>query len=406
MNIRAILIIAITLALGFSLSACGRKPTVSSHPVQLKTSELPPPPLPPIPSAPRIPGRAFVLMDAASGYSIAASNDTAPLEPASLTKIMTAYAVFDAMRSGSLKSDDLVTISEHAWRVGGAVSEGSTTFLPVHSQAPVQVLLQGMIVQSGNDASIALAERIGGSEEAFAQLMNSYAARLGMTATHFENSTGLPGPHHVTTARDMAVLARAIIRDFPQYYPLFSEKQYTYNGITQHNRNGLLERDPSVDGLKTGHTESSGYSLVTSAKRNDMRLIAVVLGTKSFKEREDANAALLNYGFTFFESKAFVKVGDALATVRVWKGLQKEVKVAPTSEVILTMPRGRAPLVQTKLEVPESAVAPLTHTAPLGKVSYLLDGKEIAAVPLYPQEDVGEAGFFSRMMDSVRMRFE
>jgi len=345
-------------------------------------------------------------MDAASGNFITAANETAPLEPASLTKIMTAYAVFDAMRSGSLKPTDLVTISEHAWRVGGAGSDGSTSFLPVRSQAPVQVLLQGMIVQSGNDASIALAERIGGSEDAFSQLMNSYAARLGMTATHFENSTGLPGPHHVTTARDMAILARAIIRDFPQYYPLFSEKQYTYNGITQHNRNGLLERDSSVDGLKTGHTDSSGYSLVTSAKRNDMRLIAVVLGTKSFKEREDANAALLNYGFTFFESKAFAKTGDSLATVRVWKGLQKEVKVAATGEVVATMPRGRAALVQTKLDVPATAVAPLIHTTPIGKVSYLLDGKEIATAALYPQEDVAEAGFFSRMVDSVRMRFE
>jgi serine-type D-Ala-D-Ala carboxypeptidase (penicillin-binding protein 5/6) len=387
------------------IAACG-KGHPNATPVQLKTAEVPPPRLPPIPTAPHVAGRSFILIDAANGQVLAANNENMQVEPASLTKIMTAYAVFDALRSGSLKLDDAVTISEHAWRVGGAASEGSTSFLPVHSQAPVQVLLQGMIVQSGNDASIALAERIAGAEDAFTQLMNSYASRLGMTSTHFENSTGLPSPGHITTARDMATLARAVIRDFPQNYPLFSERQYTYNGITQHNRNGLLDHDPTVDGLKTGHTESAGYCLVTSAKRNNMRLISVVMGTKSVKEREEASDALLNYGFNFFESRSFAQNEQPAQTIRVWKGAQNETQVATVGDVVVTVPRGRARLVEVKVDLPKSVVAPLEHATPIGKVSYVLEGKELTTQPLYPREDVAEAGFVGRLIDGIRMKFE
>jgi D-alanyl-D-alanine carboxypeptidase (penicillin-binding protein 5/6) len=345
-------------------------------------------------------------MDAANGQVLAANNDNAPLEPASLTKIMTAYAVFDALRSGSLKLDDKVTISEHAWRIGGAATEGSTSFLPVHSQVPVQVLLQGMIVQSGNDASIALAERVAGSEDAFASLMNSYAKRLGMTATHFENSTGLPSANHRSTAHDMALLATAIIRDFPQYYPTFAERQFTYNGIPQHNRNGLLDRDPSVDGLKTGHTDGAGFCLVSSAKRDSMRLVSVVMGTKSVKDREDASMALLNYGFGFFESKQLYAAGQSLGTLRVWQGNGNELNVGVARDAVVTVPRGRGTLVQTKLELPQSVVAPVDHATSIGKVSFVLEGKELASQPLYPLTDVAQAGFLGRMFDSVRMKFE
>jgi len=390
----------------FGVSGCGHKSAPSSAASPAPVAAVPAPPPIPVPPAPNVPGRGYILIDFTSGQTLAAKNDGERLEPASLTKIMTAYAVFDALRSGSLKLTDTVTISDHAWRSGGAVTEGSTSFLPVHSQVPVDVLLQGMIVQSGNDASIALAERVGGSEDAFAQLLNSYSQRLGMIGSHFENATGLPGANHFTTAHDMALLAVAIVRDFPQYYHYFAEKQYTYNGITQHNRNGLLERDPTVDGLKTGHTDSAGYCLVTSAKRNDMRLVTVVMGTPSIKAREEASAALLNYGFSFFESKPLFTKGQVLGSTRVWKGAQKEVALAIGRDVSITVPRGRAAQLQTQLQIPASVVAPLSAATSLGSVAVTLNGKVLLSEPLHAQTDIAEAGFFSRMIDSVRMKFE
>jgi len=261
-------------------------------------------------------------------------------------------------------------------------------------------------VQSGNDASIALAERVAGSEEAFAHLMNSYAQRLGLTGTHFDNSTGLPGPNHRTTARDMALLSLALIRDFPQYYPMFAEREYTYNGITQRNRNGLLDRDSSVDGLKTGHTVSAGYCLVSSAKRGDMRLISVVMGTASERAREDASAALLNYGFSFFETKSLYAAGQSLGSVRIWKGASEKLDVGLTTPAVLTIPRGRVNLIQTKLEVPTSAIAPIAKSAAIGSVAFVLEGKELAKQSVYPLSDVEPAGFFGRMYDTVLMKFE
>jgi D-alanyl-D-alanine carboxypeptidase (penicillin-binding protein 5/6) len=353
-----------------------------------------------------VPGRGYILVDFASGQTLAALNENERLEPASLTKIMTAYAVFDALRSGSLKLTDTVTISEHAWRSGGAVTEGSTSFLPINSQVPVEVLLRGMIVQSGNDASIALAERVAGSEDAFAQLLNSYGQRLGLTGSHFENSTGLPGANHFTTAHDMALLAAAVVRDFPQYYHYFAEKQYTYNGITQHNRNGLLLRDATVDGLKTGHTDSAGYCLVTSAKRNDMRLVTVVMGTPSIKAREDASSALLNYGFSFFEAKPLFTSGQVLGKTRVWKGIADDVALGVLHDVIVVVPRGRAAQVQTQLHIPQSVLAPVAQASLVGSVDITLDGKVLATEQLHAQSTVTEAGFFGRMIDSVKMKFE
>jgi D-alanyl-D-alanine carboxypeptidase (penicillin-binding protein 5/6) len=388
------------------VAACHRGAPEKAASVPTPASVVPTSPLPPIPSAPTVESQSFILVDFASGQMLASSHEQDRMEPASLTKIMTAYTVFDTLRAGRLKLTDTAVISEHAWRVGGAGSDGSTSFLPVHSEVPIEILIQGMTVQSGNDASIALAEKIGGTEEGFAQLMNAYAQRIGMTSTHFMNSTGLPMPEHYTTAHDMALLATAIIRDFPQYYRYFSEREFTYNGITQHNRNGLLERDPTVDGLKTGHTDSAGYCLVTSAKRDDMRLISVVMKAPSIHARESASAALLNYGFNFFENHRFYSAGQALATVRVWKGAAPQVNLGLAKDVVLTLPRGRADRVQTNIDVPPSLQAPLVGTTEVGKIHLQLEGKEIATLPLHPLQEIPAAGVFSRMIDSVKMRFQ
>lgn len=392
------------------MSAChkgGAPQKAATAPVAAAaTPAVPTAPLPPIPSAPTIESQSFILVDFASGQVLASSRENDRMEPASLTKIMTAYAVFDTLRTGHIKLTDTAVVSEHAWRVGGAGSDGSTSFMPVHSEVPVEILIQGMTVQSGNDASIALAEKIGGTEEAFAELMNAYAQRIGMTNTHFINSTGLPAPEHYTTAHDMALLAVAIIREFPQYYRYFSEHEFTYNGITQHNRNGLLERDPTVDGLKTGHTDSAGYCLVTSAKRNDMRLVSVVMKAPSIRAREGASAALLNYGFNFFENHRFYTAGQTLATLRVWKGTAPQANVGPTQDLILTLPRGRADRVQASVDVPESLEAPVAGATEVGKVHLQLEGKELATVSLHPLQDVAAAGFFSRIVDSIKMRFQ
>ena len=367
---------------------------------------MPAPPPIPTPPPPKAPARSYILLDFASSQVLAASNEHERVEPASLTKIMTAYAVFDALRAGSLQLTDLATISEHAWRAGGATTDGSTSFLPVHSQAPVEVLLRGMIVQSGNDASIALAERVAGSEEAFAQLLNAYAQRLGMTQSHFKNATGLPAPDQYVTAHDVALLSAAIVRDFPQHYHFFSEREYTFNGITQHNRNGLLGRDSSVDGLKTGHTAKAGYCLATSAKRGDMRLVAVVMGAASVRAREDANAALLNYGFNFFESKQLYAAGQSLSRVRVWQGAQNELALGVNRTFAVATPRGRFAQLQVNVQAPAAVVAPVSKDAPLGAVTISLDGKTLASEPLHALNDVAQAGFLGRTFDALLMKLE
>lgn len=360
----------------------------------------------PIPPAPTLEARGYVVLDATSGQILAESNSNERLEPASLTKLMTAYITFDALRIGKIKLTDLALVSEHAWREGGAGTDGSTSFIPLNSQVPIETLLLGMIVQSGNDASIALAEHIAGNEDTFAQLMQQYAARLGMTGSSFGNATGLPSPMDYTTAHDMALLAQALIRDFPQYYHYFSVKEYTFNNTTQHNRNGLLTRDPTVDGLKTGHTDGAGYCLVSSAKRNDMRLVTVVMGTPSIKAREDGTSALLNYGFSFYETKRMYTANQALQTAKVRKGVADSVSVAPKTDVQLTLQRGRADAVQAHVELPNTLVAPLKRDAAVGNLKLSLDGKELGSYPLYPLADVGEAGFFGRMIDSIKLWFE
>src|SRR5579864_2646468 len=290
----------------------------------------------PIPKPPDVNARAYILVDHFSGRVLAQEHADDREEPASLTKLMTSYAVFKALKENRLKLTDPVTISEHAWR-----SEGSRTFVQVGSSVPAEVLIKGMIVQSGNDATIALAEKVGGTEPAFAQLMNEYAKRLGMKASHFDNSDGLPSPDHYTTARDLAILSNALINEFPDYYQWYGLREFTWNNITQHNRNGLLLRDPSVDGMKTGHTDSAGYCLVTSANRNGMRLVSVVMGSSSIKAREDASAALLNYGYTFYETRKVKSAGEIVLKPQVYKSADEYVTLALPHDIVLTVPRGQ-----------------------------------------------------------------
>ena len=351
---------------------------------------------PPVPPPPSIEARAWILMDQASGQVLTGHGADQSVEPASLTKLMTAYAVFHALRDGKLKLDTPVPISERAWR-----AEGSRTFLDLNTQVPVEVLLQGMIVQSGNDASIALAEAAAGTEQTFAALMNQYAERLGMTGSHFENATGLPDANHRVTVSDMATLARAVIREFPDYYRWYSQREFTWNGITQANRNGLLARDPSVDGVKTGMTETAGYCLISSARRDGMRLIAVVMGTDSMKAREDASLALLNYGFNFFETRKLQAAGQEMASLRVYKARGGIAAVGVAEDLVVTLPRGRADRIELKLELAPKVFAPLSAADRVGVVRAMLDGKVVAETALHPIADVPLGGFFRRLWDTI-----
>jgi serine-type D-Ala-D-Ala carboxypeptidase (penicillin-binding protein 5/6) len=351
-----------------------------------------------VPSPPEVEARADVLMDYISGQVLAAHEADLRLQPASLTKLMTSYIVFSSLRSGALKLQDSITISEHAWR-----AEGSRTFVQVGSQIPAEVLIKGMIVQSGNDATIALAEHIAGTEPAFVQLMNAYAKRLGMLNTHFDDSTGLPSSTHYTTAHDLALLARALVHDFPEYYAWFSIRQFVWNNIKQDNRNGLLGSDPSVDGLKTGHTDEAGFCLVTSAKRQGMRLIAVVLGSGSIKAREAASAALLNYGFTFFQEVNVRPHGAVVLRPRVYKGNEQYVSIGPASDINIVVPRGQAGSLVTSASVQQPLIAPLTTLTPVGQLQIVIDGKPLESVPLFPLMDVAEGGLWARWSDDVRL---
>ncbi len=353
----------------------------------------------PIPTAPAVDARAYILVDYRTGKTLAANDAVARMEPASLTKLMTAYIVFEQLAAGKLKLDESITVSEKAWR-----SEGSRTFIEVGKPVPAQILILGMIVQSGNDATIALAERIAGTEETFVQMMNTEAKRLGMVGTHFENSSGLPSPEHYTTARDMSLLAIAMVRDFPQYYKWYSVPEFEYNGIKQQNRNGLLGRDPSVDGLKTGHTDSAGYCLVTSALRNGMRLVSVVMGSTSMKARESASAALLNYGFTFYETTLVVKGGTKLAAAQVWKAQASPVEIGIRDDLYLTLPRGESSGIKTTVDVRPRLLAPLALGSTVGELR-VAAGSQILSVPLHPLQNVAAGGWWRRLIDTVRLWF-
>ena len=355
----------------------------------------------PVPPPPTFKARSYILVDHDSGRTLAESNADERMEPASITKLMTAYAVFHGLKEGKLTLKENVTVSEHAWR-----AEGSRTFVQVGTQVPVEVLVQGMIVQSGNDATIALAERLGGTEDTFAALMNSYAQQLGMKGSHFVNSTGLPSPEHYMTARDMAILGSAIIREFPDYYRWYSQREFTWNNIKQENRNGLLDRDPSVDGIKTGHTESAGYCLVTSAKRNNMRLTSVVLGTASMKAREDASQALINYGFTFYETRKLRAAGESLKSVRVWKAASSPADVGLRRDLYVTAQRGSFDKLTATLSVEPKLVAPLAVDKPVGTLRISAGDRVLEQRNVYPLRAVALGGWWRRLVDSMLLWLE
>ena len=352
-----------------------------------------------IPTAPQVDARAYILVDYRTDKILASKDAVARMEPASLTKLMTAYIVFQELAAGKLKLDQQVTVSEHAWR-----SEGSRTFIELGKPVSIQDLIMGMIVQSGNDATIALAERIAGTEDTFAQMMNANAKRLGMVGSHFDNSSGLPSPQHYTTARDLSLLANAMIREYPQYYKWFSVHEFEHNGIKQQNRNGLLEKDPTVDGLKTGHTDSAGYCLVTSSLRNGMRLVSVVMGSTSMKARENASAALLNYGFTFYETRLAVKGGTVLATARVWKGQSPTVDLGIKDDLYITLPRGVAD-IKTDTDVPPRLIAPIAAETNLGTLRVLAGNQTLDTKPLHPLKAVQGGGWWRRLIDTIRLWF-
>ncbi len=354
----------------------------------------------PVPSAPPLKAPSFLLVDFDSGAVLASKEPDKRVEPASITKVMTSYIVFKELAEGKIQLTDQTTVSEKAWRM-----QGSRMFIEVGKQVTVEELLKGMIVQSGNDASVALAEFVAGSEEAFVQLMNHQAEQLGMNNTHFTNSTGLPHRQHYMSTADIATLSRAMIRDFPTYYAWYAEKSYTYNGIKQSNRNTLLYRDPSVDGIKTGHTESAGYCLVSSAKREQMRLIAVVVGTKSEKSRASESQTLLNYGFRFYETHRLYGAGEALARARVWKGAQQEVPLGLAGDLFVTIPRGRYKSLKASMDLKTDILAPARKGQELGSVNIALSGESFAQRPLIALQDVAEGNIMQRTMDAVRLWF-
>lgn len=355
----------------------------------------------PVPKAPSVGAKGYLVEDFLSGQAIAEKNADQPLEPASITKLMSAYVIFSEIRKGSLSLSDKVRISEKAWR-----TQGSRMFVEVNTQVSVADLIKGMIIQSGNDATVALAEQIAGTEASFAALMNTYAQQLGLTRSHFVNSTGLPDKEHYTTARDIVRVARALIREFPEYYQWYSEKQFTYNDITQYNRNKLLWRDESVDGLKTGHTDSAGYCLVTSAERDGMRLISVVLGTKSEEARADASQSLLNYGFRFFETHKLYDGNVKLTSARVWKGATEQVDLGLAEPLYITIPRGEYNNLDASMQLQEQIMAPVAQGQTLGHVVIRLGDKTVTERDLVALQAVDEGSFWQRIVDEGLLYFE
>ena len=350
--------------------------------------------------APGVAAQSYFLLDTLSGQTLAAGNATEKRDPASLTKLMTAYLVFGALRSKAIVPSQMVTVSQKAWR-----AEGSRMFIEPRKAVSVDELIRGMIVQSGNDASIALAELVAGSEEAFVEKMNREAARLALAATHFINSTGVSDAQHYSTAADMAQLAAALIRDYPEYYPIYSQKEFRYNNITQPNRNRLLWTDPYVDGVKTGHTEAAGWCLVASAKRGDRRLLAVVLGANSDAARASEAQKLLNWGFQTFDTVQLYQSGKPVSTLRVWKGAQPDIKAGFLADRYLTLPKGKAGNLALTLEAQEPLVAPVARAQRVGVVKVALEGRPMAEFPLIALEDVAPANFFGRAWDTVRLWF-
>ena len=354
-----------------------------------------------VPAPPAIAAKGYLLIDSHSGRVLAEKDADKRMEPASLTKIMTAHVVFEELAHGNLKLSDMVTVSEKAWK-----EPGSRMFIEVNTKVSVEDLLKGLIIQSGNDAAVALAEYIAGSEDAFANLMNEHAARLGMHDTHFTNATGLPHADHYTTPRDIAKLTIATIRDYPDYYKLYADKEFTYNKIKQHNRNTLLWRDDSVDGVKTGHTETAGYCLVASAKREEMRLVSVVMGTDSMNARIKASQALLNFGFRFYDTHRVYQAGQALAQARVWKGEQETVPVGLQKDLYVTIPRRQYDKLAARSELQPKITAPVHKGQVLGEAILELDGEKVSQAPLVALQDDQEGGLWRQAVDAVKLWME
>ncbi len=353
-----------------------------------------------IPAPPQVAASSYILIDAQTGEVIMAKNAHERLPPASLTKMMTAYSAEYEIAKGNISSDDDVLVSVKAWRTGG-----SKMFIKEGSRVPLKKLMKGIIIQSGNDASVAVAEHIAGSESAFADVMNQHAALLGMKDTHFMNATGLPSENHYSSAADLARLAKAIITEFPDQYEIYSEKYFTYNNIRQPNRNRLLWRDKSVDGLKTGHTKAAGFCLVASAKRDGMRLISVVMGTRSDEARARESQKLLNYGFRYYKTHTLYKAGEQLKENRVWGGKMEQLGLGLAQAVVVTIPRGQKGKLQASLDVDKIIKAPVTAGQELGRLKVVYNDKTIVDQPLVALHDVEEAGFFKRIWDMIKLFF-
>lgn len=353
-----------------------------------------------IPGPPQLNARAYVLMDYNSGQVLVSENEAEKMPPASLTKILTVYVAAAELASNKLSLQDRVVVSEKAWKM-----PGSRMFIEVNKEVSVEELFKGIIIQSGNDASVALAEYISGTESVFAQLMNQYAHKLGMHNSNFTNSSGLPDDNHYTTAQDLAILSAALIRDFPDIYKLHAIKEYTFNKITQPNRNNLIWKDSSVDGIKTGHTDAAGYCLVASALRKDMRLISVVLGTDRMTAREQASLALLNYGFRFYETRQLYNTGKPVTAVRLWKGQQDQLNLGVLENIFITVPRGQFEHITTQYDLPEVIKAPINKGEQIGSFRIMLEEREITKGPLWASESIAEAGFIGRMKDNIRLIF-
>lgn len=349
---------------------------------------------------PDLTATSWVLLDYNTGWILAEKNGDEQIEPASLSKLMTAYVVFDELKKGTIKLDDKTHISKKAWKTGG-----SRTFVEVDTQVSIETLLKGLIVQSGNDAAVALAEHVAGTEEAFAARMNDYAQRLGLTNSHFTNAPGLPDPEHYSTAKDLSILAAALIREFPTYYKWYSIREFTYNDITQHNRNILLDRDSTVDGVKTGYTEKAGYCLVGSAMKDGMRLVATVTGTANKVRRADEVHALLKYGFASYQSKLLFDGGKPAARVPVYKGKLDNVSVAVERPLYVTVAKGKEPELKADLQVADSAMAPVTSGQSLGEVKVTLAGKELMNAPLVAMNSIERGTWWQVALDSVVLWF-
>ena len=401
MRSRSLLFVALAtagIAIGSGI-AIAQVPTPAPAPKPAALSDNLPIPDAPAPAV----SKAWLVMDYATGQVLAGENIDTPVEPASITKVMTSYVIAAEMAAGKVKATDQVMMSEHAWRSGGAGTDGSYSGFEVNKTAPLLEMEKGMVVQSGNDAAIALAEHVAGSEQAFAQLMNAYAKKIGMTKSHFVNPHGLTAEGHITTAHDLAILGRSLIRDFPEAYSYNKIKELTVGPITQPNRNLLLWRDPSVDGIKTGHTSAAGYCLMASAKRGDQRLITVVMGNSSENQRAVDSQALLNWGFRFYESHRLYEANKSLATPKVWKGDANLVQVGVAEPLLVSTPRGKYSQLKASMDLPKSLVAPIAKGQKIGMVKVALDGKVIAQSPLVALNAVEEGGFFKRLWHELLM---